>query len=282
MKILVTGGVGFVGTNLIKKLLKENHEVVSIDNYYTGLKENEQPGCTYINKDIRNIEELDKDFDVIFHLAARARIQRSFQDPMETFNVNAYGTQVVAEFARKNNIKIVYAGSSSKWCNPETSPYATSKKLGEDILKMYRTSFDCDFEIARFYNVYGPHELVNSEWGAVIGIWRNQLAEGLPLTIVGDGDQRRDFTHVEDIADGLYRIALSEHKHEDAWELGTGKNHSINELYSFFKERYPEAESKYIDDLPGNYRFTLRQNDDTLDKLNWNPTDRLKEYITNL
>ena len=141
MKVLVTGGVGFVGTNLIKKLLKENHEVFSIDNYSTGLKSNEQEGCTYINEDIRNIANLDSDFDIVFHLAARARIQRSFKDPLETFNVNAYGTQVIAEWARKNNIKIVYAGSSSKWCNPETSPYATTKKLGEDILKMYKTSF---------------------------------------------------------------------------------------------------------------------------------------------
>ena len=282
MKVLVTGGVGFVGTNLIKKLLKENHEVFSIDNYSTGLKSNEQEGCTYIDEDIRNITNLDSDFDIVFHLAARARIQRSFKDPLETFNVNAYGTQVIAEWARKNNIKIVYAGSSSKWCNPETSPYATTKKLGEDILKMYKTSFNCNFEIARFYNVYGPHELVDSEWGNVVGIWRDKVSKDETLPIVGDGEQRRDFTHVEDICDGLYRIGVNNFTHEDAWELGTGNNYSVNELFGFFKERYQGITSKNIPDLPGNYRFTLRQNDDTLEKLGWQPKDRLREHIINL
>ena len=114
MKILVTGGVGFIGTNLIKKLLNEGHNVHSLDNYETGLKENEQSGCYYHAGDIENIGLMDKDFDLIFHLAALSRIQPSFNNPEETFRVNTIGTQKVCEFARLSGAKVIYAGSSSR------------------------------------------------------------------------------------------------------------------------------------------------------------------------
>jgi len=201
---------------------------------------------------------------------------------METFRVDTFGVQIVAEWARQNDVKVVYAGSSSRWCNPETSPYATCKKLGEDILKMYRTAYGCNFEIARFYNVYGPNELVDGEWAAVIGIWRKQIEEGKDITIISDGEQRRDFTYVDDICDALYKIGTSDKKHEDAWELGTGMNYSINEVYGFFKERFEHIEKVHLPDVAGNYRQTLRENDDTLERLDWAPTDRLKEYILSL
>ena len=138
-----------------------------------------------------------------------------------------------------------------------------------------------DIEIARFYNVYGPHEIVDGDMAAVIGIFRNQVSEGKALTIVGDGKQRRDFTHVEDIVDGLYRIAMSNEKHEDAWELGTGKNYSILEVYEMFKERFG-CDRWHIEDQPGNYRVTLQENTDAQDRLGWNPEDRLEEYISTL
>ena len=191
---------------------------------------------------------------------------------------------VVAEWARQNNVKVVYSGSSSKWCNPETSPYATCKKLGEDILKMYRTAYGCDFEIARFYNVYGPNELVDGKWAAVIGIWRKQIEEGKPITIISDGEQRRDFTYVDDICDALYKIGMEDKKHEDAWELGTGMNYSINEVYDFFtEESFGDISKKYICLM---YLViivkTLRENDDTLERLGWAPKDRLRDYILSL
>ena len=138
-----------------------------------------------------------------------------------------------------------------------------------------------DIEIARFYNVYGPHEIVDGDMAAVIGIFRNQIAEGRALTIVGDGEQRRDFTHVVDIVDGLYRIGTSKEKHEDAWELGTGTNYSILEVYELFKERFG-CDRWHIDDQPGNYRVTLQENTDAQDRLGWAPKDRLKEYILTL
>ena len=283
MKVLVTGGSGFIGSNLIKKLLSEGHEVVSLDDLSTGLVEYQLEGAKYVEADIEELLYWDgKSFDICYHLAALARIQPSFEDPMETFRVNTQGVQIVAEWARQSDVKVVYAGSSSRWCNPETSPYATCKKLGEDILKMYRTAYGCNFEIARFYNVYGPNELVDGEWAAVIGIWRKQIEEGKDITIISDGEQRRDFTYVDDICDALYKIGTTDKKHEDAWELGTGMNYSINEVYGFFKERFQHIEKVNLPDIAGNYRETLRENDDTLERLDWSPSDKLKDYILSL
>ena len=283
MKVLVTGGNGFIGSNLIKKLLSEGHDVVSLDDLSTGLKEYEVEGCNYVYGDIENLLYWKGDgFDLCYHLAALSRIQPSFDDPMETYRVNATGTQIVAEWAKQSNVKVVYAGSSSRWCNPQSSPYATDKRIGEDILKMYRTAYGCDFEICRFYNVYGPNELVDGKWAAVIGIWRYQIQNGLPITIVGDGEQRRDFTHVVDIVDGLYKVGMGSEKHEDAWELGAGVNYSINEVFQIMVDRFGPLEKLNIPDQPGNYRSTLRENDDTLEKLGWKPEDRLRGYILSL
>ena len=281
MKILVTGGAGFIGTNLIKRLLQEGHTVQSLDNYDSGLRENEIEGCTYYFGDIRSIGTMDKDIDIIYHLAGLSRIQPSFQNPNHTFEVNTIGTQEVCDFAKHIKAKVVYAGSSSRWHNPYQSPYACYKHLGEEICKMYRTSFGVDIEIARFYNVYGPYEVIDGDWAAVVGIWRRQVRDDQPLTIVGDGEQRRDFTHVDDIVDGLYKIGTSNEKHEDAWELGTGKNYSINEVADMLVEKF-ECKKQYIPNQKGNYRETLRENNDAIERLGWKPSDKLRQYIQSL
>lgn len=282
MNILVTGGAGFIGTNLIKRLLKEGHSVTSLDNYETGLKENHIEGVKYIEGDIEMILYLNNHFDLVYHLAALSRIQPSFEDPTETFRVNTLGSQCVAEWARQKNVKVVYAGSSSRWHDPFQSPYAAFKHMGEEIFKLYRKTYGLDAEICRFYNVYGPDEIIDGDWAAVIGIWRRQVRDGEKITIIGDGEQRRDFTHVVDIVDALYKVGIGSEKHEDAWELGTGTNYSINEVYGLFKEKFPQIESVYLPDQPGNYRKTLRENDDTLERLNWKPEDRLRNYIQSL
>jgi len=281
MKILVTGGAGFIGTNLIINLLKKGHEVTSIDNYDSGFKSNHQKGCKYLEKDINDIFDIKERFDLIFHLAGLSRIQPSFKNPMSTFYANSQGTQYVCEFAKKIDAKLVYSGSSSRWHNPYISPYACYKHIGEEICKMYRKSFNLKIEIARFYNVYGPYEIVDGDWAAVIGIWRRQIRDGEKITIIGDGNQRRDFTHVDDIIDGLYKIGLGNETHHDAWELGTGMNYSINEIYNLFKERF-NVDCVFLENQPGNYRETLRENDDSLKRLNWEPKDRLSQYIKSL
>ena len=282
MKILVTGGAGFIGTNLIKRLLKEGNEVVSLDNYDSGLHLNHQKGCTYIEGSILNIEKFFiNDFNIIFHLAGLSRIQPSFNQPSLTININVMGTEKVLSFARKNNSKVVYAGSSSRWHNPYQSPYATSKHLGEELCKMYKKTYNMEVEICRFYNVYGPYEIVDGDWAAITGVWRRQIRDGEEITIVGDGEQKRDFTYIDDIVDGLYRVAIKNIKHNDAWELGTGENYSINELAEMFKFRF-KCSVKYIPNQKGNYRITKRENDDAKKLLGWQPKDILEHYINNL
>jgi UDP-glucose 4-epimerase len=280
-KILVTGGVGFIGTNLLMELKKLNYQLYSLDNYSTGAKKNEVEGITYLNQDITQIANLKNDFEICFHLAAQSRVQPSFDNPEESFRVNVLGTLKVMEWSRINNTKIIYAGSSSKHHNPSDSPYAMYKYLGEEVCKLYRKSYKVNVEIARFYNVYGPGENVDEKYGNVIGIWRAKIEKGEPLPIVGDGKQKRDFIHVYDIVDGLQKIAFSNLNHDDAWELGTGVNYSITNVYDFFNN-YFKTDFINIPDQPGNYRTTLRENDDTLKLLNWIPKDRLEKHIKSL
>ena len=280
-KILVTGGAGFIGSNLIKGLKELNFELVSLDDYSTGLKANELDGVQYIKDDILNINNIVNDFDFCFHLAAQSRVQPSFDNPEESLSINVNGTSRVMEWSKLNNTKVIYAGSSSKHHKPSESPYAMYKFLGEEVCKLYKDSYNVNVEIARFYNVYGPGENVDERYGNVIGIWRSMIMKGEPLPIVGDGEQRRDFIHVYDIVEGLKKIAFSNLKHQDAWELGTGISYSINNVFQLFKERF-NVKCINIPDQPGNYRKTLRENDDTLKLLNWVPKDRLKEHINNI
>lgn len=281
-KALVTGGAGFIATNLINALLANNIKVVSLDNYSTGYKFNEVEGVEYFNLDIEQIEKInEKDFDICFHLAAQSRVQPSFENPQESIRVNVNGTMKVMEWAKKRNVKVIYAGSSSKHHDPSDSPYAMTKFLGEEICKLYKNSFNVNVEITRFYNAYGPFEPLDEKFGNVIGIWQVMAKKNKALTIVGDGNQKRDFTHVFDIVDGLLRIADTDIKHKDAWEIGTGINYSINQLFQMFKEKF-NVDATYIPDQKGNYRETLRVNDDLLNLLNWQPKDRLRNYIANL
>lgn len=281
-RILVTGGAGFVGTNLIKELLKLEHSVVSMDDYSIGTNLNHQKGAKYIKGDINQIQDLIlNDFDFCFHLAGLSRIQPSFEDPKETFRVNTEGTLKVLEWANKNNTKVIYSGSSSKHHDPKISPYAMFKYLGEEICKLYKKTYKMNVEIVRFYNVYGPYEIIEGKWAALIGKWRGQIKKGKPLTIVGDGNQRRDFTHIIDIVDGLIKIAFSNNTLEDAWELGSGKNYSINEVFEMFKVKF-DVSVNYIENQKGNYKETLRESNNALELLGWKPQDRLQDYILNL
>ena len=281
MNILVTGGAGFVGTNLIKRLLKEGHKVTSIDNYDSGTIENHQEGCFYHKCDVKKIKGFSSEYDIVYHLAGLSRIQPSFNNPTETFRVNTKGCLKIAEWAKKTNTKVVYTGSSSRWHNPFKSPYACFKHMGEEIFKLYKNVYGLKVEICRFYNVYGPHEIVDGDWAAVIGIWRRQVRDNKPITIVGDGEQRRDFTHIDDIVDGLYKVGVNNEIHEDAWELGTGINYSINEVYQMFKSKFKVGYTS-LPDQSGNYRETLRENNDALERLDWKPKDRLQDYIKSL
>ena len=282
MNIVITGGLGFIGINLTKRLLEDGHKIIVIDDYSIGKIENQIEGVRYLPMNVEQIEYIRGDeVDLCFHLAALSRIQPSFEAPSEFFRVNTGGTEAICEWARKWNVKIVYSGSSSQWHDPFQSPYAMYKKLGEDVCKMYKKVFGTNIEIARFYNVYGPHEITEGKWAAVIGKWRGQIQNGEPITIVGDGEQRRDFTYVDDIVDGLIKIGFGTEMHEDAWELGTGFNYSLNEVAQLFVDKFG-CEIERTPNQSGNYRETKRENNDALDRLEWKPTDTLKQYIDNL
>ena len=300
MRMLVTGGAGFVGTNLIKRLLEDGHKVVSVDNYSTGKEENHQDGCRYYKNDLSSDHILgiyvdagtypswrDDEYDVIFHLAALPRIQPSFETPIESFQSNVVGTMNILELARKNgNIPVVYAGSSSKHGDLYSNPYSFTKWQGEQLCEMYTNIYDLPVTICRFYNVYGPHQLTEGEYCTVLGIFENLYKNNKPLTITGDGEQRRDFTHVDDIVDGLVKCSKlmldSRYSHTHLinnfkeFEFGRGKNYSINEIAEAFGEDYPV---EYIDEWPGEMRETLCTDIEAIEELGWKPTRDIIEYI---
>ena len=281
-KVLVTGGCGFIGHALSLELIKKGYEVDVIDNLSIGNEARIPNGCNFLGGDVRAMDNIeDKPYAYIFHLAALSRIQPSFQNPMLTFSVNVDGTKKVVDYALKNKSKLIYSGSSSRWHIPMKSPYAMTKHMGEEWIKMYKEVYDLNAQIVRFYNVYGPGELVDSHMAAVIGLWRGQIQKNYPITIIGDGKQRRDFTHIDDIVDGLIKIAESNEQHDDAWELGTGKNYSINDVANMFIERF-SCVKVYMTEQKGNYRETIRVNNDAIDRLGWSPSDKLENYIKKL
>ena len=283
MKVLVTGGVGFIGTNLIKELLKNGNEVVSIDNYSTGIKENEIDGCKYYNVNIcdyKNFDQYIEDVDLVFHLAALPRIQPSFKNPLTTFKTNVEGTINLLDWCKEKNVPLVYAGSSSTHGGVYKNPYTFTKWQGEELCKLYSKVYSLQTAICRFYNVYGPHQLTEGEYCTVIGIFERQKNNGEVLTITGDGQQRRDFTHVKDIVDGLIKCGLdlinedNSKANGEIFELGRGINYSINEVANMFG-----GEKIYIDEKKGEVRDTLCIDSKAKELLNWNPKRNLEDYI---
>lgn len=278
MNILVTGGAGFIGTNLIARLLKENNSVCSLDNYSTGCKQNELASCEYINGDVLDINLLylkDYDFDAVFHLAAKARIQPSFEDPDSYISTNFNGTYEVVKYCANKKIPLIYAGSSSKHNGKFKNPYTFSKDLGEDIISLYQMHYNLNATIARFYNVYGQFQLLNGGYTTLIGRWINNINNNIRCEIYGDGEQRRDFTHVDDIVDALILI-LEKKKFNYDFELGRGKNVSVNEVATMFN-----ISPIYLDSKPGEARDTLNIDKSAYYELGWNPSRELEDYIKN-
>ena len=277
MNIMVTGGAGFIGTNLIKRLLKDGHNVVSLDNYSTGTEDNHQEGCKYVDADIRDVIDFSyymEKPDVIYHLAAIARIQPSFKNPANTLEVGILGTINILEWAREIDCKVIFAGSSSVHSGKLKNPYTFSKVVADDLCLLYKKHFDLDASICRFYNVYGPHQLTEGEYCTVVGIFERQYENGEPLTITGDGFQRRDFTHIDDIVNGLI-LTMDSIFSPDIIELGRGNNYSINELASMFK-----TEIEYIDERPGEARETLCDISNAHREIGYEPEVDLEDYIS--
>ncbi len=280
MKILVTGGVGFVGTNLIKRLLLDGHQVISLDNYSTGKKENEvdHKNVSYFDVDLRYVHNYDSYVskpDIIYHMAALARIQPSIKDPVTAIQNNFDSTLNILEWARGNNTPVIFAGSSSYHHGLWGSPYAWSKFGGEQLCELYNKVYELPIAICRFYNVYGPCQLESGTYATVIGIFERQYREDKPLTVTGDGEQRRDFTHIEDIVDGIVRCAENiDVANGETFELGRGTNFSINEIAKMFGR-----EIKYIPARPGEYDVTLCDYTKANKILGWTPSKNIESYI---
>ena len=281
LNCLVTGGAGFIGTNLIIRLLKDGYNVVSFDNYSTGYRENHMmahgEGCEYIDTDLSGEFSYDKRFDIIFHMAALPRIGPSFKNPKDVFKTNVNGTSNVLEYARKRDIPVIYAGSSSVHGGKYKNPYTFSKWQGEELCKMYGEIFSIPTAICRFYNVYGEHHIRTGDYATVVGIFENQFLNKESLTITADGKQRRDFTHIDDIVEALISCAGKDFRAEE-FELGRGINYSINEIADMFGEDYPK---EYIQKRPGEYPETLADSSNAKNILGWDPTKKIGDYITN-
>lgn len=281
MRILVTGGAGFIGTNLIRKLVAENHSVISIDNYFTGLKSNHVEGAKYIEMDIVKMSDLDFEsivsengkIDFVFHLAAVARIQPSFKNPIKSFESNALATMKISFFCSRNHIPIIYAGSSSHHGGKFRNPYTFSKDVGEECIVMCNKLYGLKYNISRFYNVYGPNHLKTGDYCTLIGKWETRIENNLPLIIYGDGSKRRDFTHVDDIIDALL-LMMDKECWGITFELGRGKNYSVQEIADAFNKQI-----EYQDDKEGEVQSTLCSDTKAKEILGWNPTKDVIEYI---
>ena len=226
MKSLVTGGAGFIGSNLVDALLDMGHEVVVIDNEYSDAHDHpywndDADNHKYDIRDYENTRPLYDGIDYVFHLAAEARIQPAILNPIEAISINSVGTCTVLQCAREAKVKkLMYSSTSAAYGmnsqpNVETqpddclNPYSVSKVNGEKLCKMYTDLFGLDTVIFRYFNVYGERQPVRGQYAPVIGIFLRQLASGEILTIVGDGQQRRDFTYVKDIVNANIMAAIS-------------------------------------------------------------------------
>lgn len=290
MRAIVTGGLGFIGSNLVDRLVEQGHEVWAFDNLVGGRWENTNPKSFTYHIDIREINDPDPSHqdipyvagecwgdgkvDAVFHLAALARIQPSFSRPYETLSVNCTGTVSVLEFARATGAKVIYAGSSSFYADPHKNPYAHSKWIGEEHCKMYNKVYGVSTSIARFFNVYGKRHVREGDNACLLGIFERQKMAGQPLTVTGTGEKRRDFTHVDDICDGLIAMSKGDWNGE-VFNLGRGKNYSINEVAAMFKPEKVE----YIADRPGEAWSTLADLAFTKEKLGWEPKNNLPDYV---
>lgn len=286
MKCLVTGGAGFIGSHLCELLLKQNFDVIAIDNFYSGNQKNinnclKSKNFNFFKADIRDekqIEQLFEGIDYVFHLAGLADIVPSIENPEEYYTTNVTGTLNIANLSRKYNVKkIIYAASSScyglaeSFPTSETDPikpeypYALTKFLGEEIIQHWGKVYNLPYISLRLFNVYGPRSRTSGTYGAVFGVFLAQKLKGKPFTVVGDGTQTRDFTFVSDVANAFYMSAISSVKNE-VFNVGSGNHYSINKLVDLLK-----GPITYIPKRPGEPSCTYADTSKIQNLLKWKP-----------
>ena len=294
MKSLVTGGAGFIGSNLIDELVKMGHDVVVIDNEYSDAHDHfywnhNTRNYKFDIRDYENTRPLYDGVDYVFHIAAEARIQPAILNPVGAISINSVGTCTVLQCAREAGVKkLMYSSTSAGYGmnsqpNVETqpddclNPYSISKVNGEKLCKMYTDLFNLDTVIFRYFNVYGERQPIRGQYAPVIGIFLRQLVAGEALTIVGDGEQRRDFTYVKDIVNANIMAAISNADKEaygQVYNVGSGENYSVNEVASMISDNI-----KYIPPRLGEARISLANVDKIYKTFAWKPQQNLEEWV---
>tara|TARA_R110002110_G_scaffold36607_20_gene121869 strand:+ start:487 stop:1380 length:894 start_codon:yes stop_codon:yes gene_type:complete len=289
---LVTGGMGFIGSHIVDQLIQLGHNVIVIDDM--SARENEKfyknENAENIIKDISRDDCLDyfKNVDYVFHLAARSRIQPTIGNPNECFEVNVVGTQRVLEWSRVQSVeRVVYSGTSSLYGHQNAvpfqpnmptdclNPYSMSKWMGEQVCKLYGQLYGVRTTVLRYFNVYGPREPIRGQYAPVIGLFKRQKREGKPMTIIGTGDQRRDFTHVLDVVRAnVLAISLADEQVFGIYNVGTGVNFSINEIADMIG-----GERVHVPRRPAEVHETLADISLTAKELGWKPSLKLEEEI---
>lgn len=234
--ILVTGGAGFVGSNLIARLVRDGHTVISLDNYFAGTKGSHVTGAEYREGHTKDIARLvPEPVDLIFHLGEYSRVEQSLEEPDIVLDLNVKGTQGVLEFWRARRCKLVYAGSSTKFGDAgaarDATPYAWSKAANTELIRDYATWYDLPYAITYFYNVYGPGER-SGRYGSAIAMFKEMYLRDEPITVTSPGTQRRNFTHVFDIVEGLMIVA--EKGEGDGFALGNPTAYTVLEVARLF------------------------------------------------
>lgn len=289
---LITGCAGFIGSHMSDLLIAEGHKVYGVDNLSTGKRENINKDIIFLNQDLTDFREARSVIaavnpDYIFHFAALARIQPSIEDPVRWNDNNTNATLNVLEAARQVGVKkVVFSGSSSVYGNNEPpykedmtpnplNPYALTKHFGERLCNMYSELYGLDTTVLRYFNVYGPRQVLEGDYATVIGIFLRQKLKGESLTIVGDGEQRRDFTWVGDICEA--NLLASQKKGFGIYNIGTGKNYSINEIAKIIEPN--EARHRHGFKRKKEARITLANNEKAKKELGWKPKKDIKEGI---
>ena len=294
-KCLVTGGAGFIGGHLVDRLLKAGHDVVVVDDESSTANKNFywREECDNHKVDICDFDSLSPLFDgveLVFHLAARSRIQICVEDPSDAVKNNSLGTCNVLQAARLNGCKrVMFAGTSSCYGlknliplkedmpNDCLNPYSVSKSNCEELCKMYTDLFGLETVLFRFFNVYGDRQPVSGDYAPVVGLFFRQKAAGEAMTVVGDGLQTRDYTHVKDIVEALFLAGESSNKDiiKEMFNLGTGTNHSVMDLVNL-----TGGDHVHIPARPGEARDTLADNSKAKTMLGWDPKRKLEDWVS--
>lgn len=273
--ILVTGGAGFVGSHLCERLVRDGHKVISLDNYFTGSRDNHVAGVEYREGHTKDIEKLVPETpDLVYHLGEYSRVEISLQEPALVWSLNTAGTFGVLEFWRKKKCKLVYAGSSTKFgdggLGRVQSPYAWTKASNTELVQNYGRWYELPYAITYFYNVYGPGERAD-KYGTLIEIFRQKKIKNEPLTVVSPGTQKRNFTHVDDIVDGL--IVVGERGEGDEYGLGAAEAFSVLEVAKMFG-----GEVVMLPERAGN-RMDATLDTTKSEALGWSAKRKLPDYI---